>query len=72
MKTQYGILRDKLNHSGINGAPIIADRELNALYEDTRLFMEMAEDVGDNPLRQYLNLELMDIERVISNRHSKY
>jgi hypothetical protein len=64
----YGILREKLDNSGINGAPIITDKELIVLRTEIMRLINVAKDIEDRPMKQYFNLEFNTVDNVIFNR----
>lgn len=72
MKSTFGILRRKLDKSGINGEPIVTDQELVALQMEISKLIDLAEDVQDQPLRSYFFRELCTVENIIEARKNKY
>lgn len=68
----YGILREKLDHSGINGAPIVTDIELSTLRREIESLIDLAKDIEDQPLKQFFNRELTTVENIIEARSTKY
>jgi len=71
-RSTFGKLRETLNNSGIDGAPIISDKELLELRMEMERLIDVAHDIKDHPLESYLNRELNTVINIIDARSHKY